>query len=187
MAKRGKGIALVSLGCALLIAAGGWLLYNVAEDRNAGQQAATILDKLDDAGLNADETNNKPVVLVDGETFCGRVRIDKLGVELPVYDEWSYARLKSAPCRYTGGIDTNDMIIAAHNYQSHFGELHKLAIGDEITFIDAYGQTHWYEVRERTTLDGTAVSDMRAGGWDFTLFTCTRSGEQRVTIRCEKQ
>lgn len=175
------------IGCVLLLTASGWYVYNTIEDNHAGQQADAILDMFDDKQNDIDETKNDPVIVVEGDAFCGKVIIDKLGVELPVYDEWNYTRLKAAPCRYTGGIDTNDIIIAAHNYKSHFGTLNKLKNGDEVEFIDAYGTSHLYEVRELITLDGTAVSDMRSGGWDFTLFTCTKGGEQRVTVRCERK
>lgn len=184
MARRNKGVAFLLIGCILLLVAGGWWVYNLAEDHGAGQQAAQILSKFDEQ--SAEVSDNEALITVDGEAFCGKVMIEKLGVALPVYDEWDYTRLKTAPCRYMGGVDTGDMIIAAHNYKSHFGTLDKLAIGDEITFIDTYGTAHTYAVRELALLDGTAVSDMQAGGWDFTLFTCTKSGEQRVTVRCEK-
>ncbi len=168
------------IGCVLLLIAGGCYIYNIVQDNNAGKQADAILDKFSNKQSDA-------VIMVDGDAFCGKVIIGKLSVELPVYDEWNYTRLKSAPCRYTGSVDTNDIIIAAHNYKSHFGSLNKLIIGDEVEFIDAYGKSHLYEVCEITTLDGTAVSDMQSGGWDFTLFTCTKGGEQRVTVRCESK
>ena len=168
------------IGCLLLFIAGGWYVYNIVEDNNAGQQAENILNKFDNK-------ENAPVIIVEGDAFCGKIIIENLGLELPVYDEWNYTRLKSAPCRYTGGIDTNDIIIAGHNYKSHFGTLNKLKIGDEVEFMDAYGKSHLYEVGELVILDGTAVSDMQSSGWDFTLFTCTVSGEQRVTVRCKRK
>lgn len=108
------------------------------------------------------------------------------GVELPVFDEWNYKRLKTAPCRYTGSVFADDMIIAAHNYKSHFGTLNKLKSGDKVTFIDPYGTAHRYVVSQLITLDGTSVTDMQAGDWDFTLFTCTKGGAQRVTVRCSR-
>ena len=174
------------IGCLLLFIAGGWYIYNITEDKNAGNQAVDILNKLDNVqNTNAEE--NTSVITVEGDDFCGKVIIKTLGVELPIYDEWNYNRLKSAPCRYTGSIATNDIIIAAHNYKSHFGTLNKLKIGDEVEFIDPNGDLHLYEVCELITLDGTAVSDMQAGDSDLTLFTCTKSGEQRVTVRCNRK
>ena len=204
MLKRNKGVVFLSIGCILILIACGWYVYNIVEDKNAGQYASEILNEFDEAQNEKTDKNapvinefdeaqnektdkNAPVLTVDGDAFCGKVIIEKLSVELPVYDEWNYTRLKSAPCRYTGSVDTNDIIIAAHNYKSHFGSLNKLIIGDEVEFIDAYGKSHIYEVCEITTLDGTAVSDMQSGGWDFTLFTCTKGGEQRVTVRCKRK
>lgn len=184
MARKNKGVALLLVGLVFLLVAGGWYCYNLVEDKNAGKQALDILTKIDDAQDNNDIS---PVITVGGDAFCGKVIIEKLNVELPVYNELSYARLKKAPCRYIGGVDTNDMIIAAHNYKSHFGSLKKLKTGDEIQFVDAYNKTHVFVVSELITLDGTAVSDMQSGGWDFTLFTCTKGGEQRVTVRCDRK
>lgn len=181
-----RGIAFLVVGALLLLAACGWCLYNFAEDDKAGKQAEELLLKLDDQKTIQTEDTTSPVVVVDGETFCGRVIIKKLNIELPVYDEWDYKRLKSAPCRYVGSVETDDIIIAAHNYKSHFGNLKQLASDDEILFVDIMGKEYKYAVKEIIALDGTAVTDMKAGDWDFTLFTCTKGGKQRITVRCEK-
>lgn len=173
-------------GLALILAAAGWYTSNIWEDKQAGEQALDLLDKLTEYQPTDTEQGSVSVIVVDGDAFCGRVIISKLGIELPVFEEWNDARLKEAPCRYSGSISTDDMIIAAHNYKSHFGNLKSLQTGDEIVFIDAYGSEHRYEVKELVTLDGSAVTDMKSGEWDFTLFTCTKGGEQRVTVRCDK-
>ena len=183
MTPKSRGTIFLFLGIVLLLIAGGWYLCNIIEDKNAGQMSNEILKN-----FNTEQSvEDLPVITVDGDEFCGKVIIDKLNVELPVYNEWNYTRLKTAPCRYTGSIDTNDIIIAAHNYKSHFGNLKKLQNGDEILFVDAFGVTHKFTVCEVAVLDGTAVSDMCSGEWDFTLFTCTKGGEQRVTVRCEQK
>ena len=183
---RNKGLVFLLVGCVLLLVAGGWYVFNIVQDNNAGQQATEILNKMNDVQSNVEKNDDiTPVITVDGDTFCGKLVIDKLNVELPVYNEWDYTRLKSAPCRYAGTVATNDIIIAAHNYKSHFGNLNKLQTGDEIMFIDACGTRHGFLVKAVTTLDGTAVTDMKAGEWDFTLFTCTKGGKQRVTVRCD--
>lgn len=200
MKRKNKGILLIVIGALLLSTAGGWYLFNVADDRHAGQKAqallrqydgaqsipsnSTVADTAEQERTAAEEVN--PVIAVDGEAFCGKIVIDALSVELPVYDQWSYPRLKSAPCRYAGSTLENNLIIAAHNYKSHFGSLDQLGIGDTVVFTDVYGTSHLYRVEKLVTLDGSAVEDMHAGGWDFTLFTCTKSGEQRITVRCKR-
>ncbi len=186
MSRKNRGIVFLLIGCMLLLIACGWYIYNIVEDNYAGQQAEELLNKLNDKQKDTEKTNDS-VIIVEDDAFCGKIIIEKLSVELPVYDEWNYTRLKSAPCRYTGSINTNDIVIAAHNYKSHFGSLNKLKNGDEVEFIDAYGKSYMYEVCELKTLDGTAVSDMKSGGWDFTLFTCTKGGKQRVTVRCVRK
>ena len=151
MAKRSKGVVFLSIGFLLLLIAGGWYIFNTVEDENAGKQAAEILSKFETVQsivpTDPDETENTgPVIKVDGDAFCGKVVIEKVDIELPIYDEWNYDRLKSAPCRYTGHIATNDMIIAGHNYRSHFRNLKYVKVGDKVTFIDAYGIAHDYVV-----------------------------------------
>lgn len=181
-----RGLIFLVIGLLLIFVAGGLYVYNIVEDNNAGKSATDLLEKIEKQQTEQDNTEESPVIIVEGDAFCGTVIITKLGIKLPVFDEWDYTRLKTAPCRYTGGIDTNDIIIAAHNYKSHFGNLNRLRIGDEISFVDAYDTQHRYSVKEITTLDGTAVTDMKSGEWDFTLFTCTKGGEQRITVRCQR-
>jgi len=182
-----RGFIFLCIGLLLLLTASGWYIYNIVEDNNAGAKAAQLLDIIKEKQPEQNNPTDSPKIIVDGNAFCGRIAINKLGIELPIFDEWDYKRLKTAPCRYSGSINTNDIIIAAHNYKSHFGNLKQLQIGDEIIFIDPYGSAHYYITKEIVTLDGTAVTDMKSGDWDFTLFTCTKGGEQRVTVRCEKK
>ncbi len=186
--KRLRGMGFLGIGILLLLSAGGWYISNVLEDKKAGAYVDTVISKMDEEVFkeNTSNTDDIPTIAVDGELYCGRVVIEKLSIELPVFEAWNYKKLKKAPCRYVGNIDTNDMIIAAHNYRSHFGELKSLQIGDMIDFWDAEGEVHQFTVKEMVLLDGSAVEDMTSGEWDFTLFTCTKGGKQRVTVRCER-
>ena len=121
---------------------------------------------------------------VDGQKYIGVLRIPDLSLELPVISNWSYPNLKNAPCRYAGSAYMNNMVIAAHNYNSHFGHLKDLSPGDEVTFTDVDGNVFQYEVSAIEILSPLAVEEMTNGDWDLTLFTCTVSGQSRVTVRC---
>jgi sortase A len=125
-----------------------------------------------------------PVISIDGNDYIGVLDIPELDISLPVMSEWSYPKLKIAPCRYTGTIYMNNMVIAAHNYDSHFGRLKELQSGDSITFADTDGNLFYYEVTDMEVLEPTAIEDMKNSGYDLTLFTCTYGGKTRYTVRC---
>ena len=196
------------IGTALLLAALFLVLHNLHEDRQSGEQAENVLSQLveeipeetqeptvlvsESYDLYAEyEQPTEPVMetaVVDGMSYIGYLSIPDLNIELPVMADWSYPNLKTAPCRYTGNLYTDDLIIAAHNYASHFGKIGTLPIGAELIFTDVKGQKHEYAVCEIVQLPGTAVEDMQFGDdWDLTLFTCTLNGQSRVTVRAERK
>ena len=192
------GAGLLLIAAALALAA-----YNVIDAQRAARSAAQALEALsqttavsatdpeqasaDDApAYLADPEMPMPTVSFDGNDYIGRVDVPSLGLSLSVISEWSYPRLKIAPCRYTGSAYLDNLIIAAHNYSSHFGNLNRLNTGDTVTFTDVDGNQFTYAVSLIEDLPGTAIEEMQAGEWDLTLFTCTLGGRSRVTVRCER-
>ena len=125
-----------------------------------------------------------PTQKIDGNYYIGVLEIPSLGLELPVMSEWSYPRLRTAPCRYKGSVYSGDLIIAGHNYARHFSGIKRLNPGDEVRFTDADGNIFLYNVAELETLGGADVEKMRSGDWELTLFTCTYGGRSRVAVRC---
>ena len=97
---------------------------------------------------------------------------------------WNTADAKKAPCRYTGSVLTDDLIIAGHSYASHFGHLKRLKPGDEVIFTNAAGIVYRYQVADQELIRGTDIDSMQAGDWPLTLFTCNYGGTMRVTVRC---
>lgn len=125
-----------------------------------------------------------PETEIAGNLYIGTVSFPSLGNSLPVMSDWSYAKLELSPCRYSGSAYLDDMIIAAHNYPGHFGSLTELETGDAVFFADMAGNAFVYTVAEIRQLGADAVEEMEEGDWDLTLFTCTPSGERRLTVRC---
>lgn len=198
------------LGAVLLMTALFLVIHNIAEDKKSGELAKGVLGKLkkeipeytepvtnmsavEDYDLFA-EYEDKPVILemetleLDGNVYLGYINIPDINIELPVLAEWSYPNLKLSPCRYVGGVYTDDLIICAHNYTSHFGLIKNLHTDSEIIFTDVTGKEHQYRVISMEDLPGTAVEEMQFGDddWDLTLFTCTLGGQTRVTVRAAR-
>lgn len=150
-------------------------------DRAPVNQSASLED-IPDYILNP--SMDMPEIEIDGERYIGILEIPALGVSLPIMGTLSYPNLRIAPCRYTGTVYENNMVIAGHNYTAHFGGLKSLKQGDKVTFTDSDGNIFSYSVAELHVLEPTAIEEMQAGDWDLTLFTCTIGGAARVTVRC---
>lgn len=127
-----------------------------------------------------------PVITHEGVDYIGTLYVESLDLKLPVISEWSYPSLKKAPCRYTGSAYKDSLVIAAHNYQSHFGKLRNIEIGASIVFVDAEANRFEYRVVATEELFPSNVEDMISGEYDLSLFTCTIGGRTRFTVRCEK-
>lgn len=132
-----------------------------------------------------DPTMEMPTIQVDGHDYIGTIEIPALELSLPVMSQWSYSNLKLSPCRFEGSAYLDDLIIAAHNYRSHFGGLKNLAVGDDVVFTDVEGNVFRYKAAELETVDGNDLEALESGDWDLTLFTCTLARTTRVVVRCE--
>lgn len=189
--RRRAGTICILAGAALILAALSLFLWNRNEDRQAGKFAGAVLVKVEEAAED-DSAYPDPfdkemtVTMIDGYSYIGYLSVPTLGLELPVMADWSYPQLKLAPCRYYGSTKTDDLVIAAHNYAYHFGQLKNMNAGDAVFFTDMDGVVSSYEVAEVDILNPTAVEEMTDSGYALTLFTCTYGGKSRVTVRCDR-
>ena len=194
MRKASPGLICMVLGVVLLLAAGGLYAYNRFEDAHAGAEAQTVVadlqQKVETTTESAAESGpldpELPVVEIDGNEYVGEISIPAIGIDLPVMSEWSYPRLKIAPCRQFGSSRTDDLVIAAHNYESHFGKLSSLSEGDSVIFTDMDGIVNNYVVSKIEVLDPHSVEEVEHSGYALALYTCTYGGKTRVTVFCER-
>lgn len=184
------------LGTGFILAALCFYIFNRYEAHRAGVYAEEIQAQLKEAvsadgpaqeGAFIQEETALSGIEIDGSIYIGYLTIPTLELELPVMDDWDYKKLKVAPCRYYGSTATNDLVVAAHNYDRHFGRLGTLAIGDPVYFTDMSRRVFEYQVKEVTTMEASDVVEMTSGDYDLTLFTCTYGGKSRVAVRCERR
>lgn len=198
---RTKGTVLIALGLLLIAGSAGLAGFNLWQSAQAGETAARDLALLLDAEDTQTEPREEiliqsvpkveslpvpemPVTEVNGREYVGTVELPTIDRTLPVLNGWDSELLQIAPCRYAGSAYTGDLILMAHNYDSHFGRLKNLRIGDPVTFRDMAGNSFFYEVAVLETLKPEDTQQMEEGDWDLTLFTCTVGGKTRVTVRC---
>ena len=203
------GYICIVLGIVLLVVAAALIGYNGWEAQHAMEASDTVLSTIQQA---QNETPSEPAepsdlsdtfyedplfpfddapkemktVEIDGYDYIGTLSIPILGLELPVMSEVDYPRLKIAPCRQQGSVYTDDIVIAAHNYNSHFGKLRQLRSGDLLTFTDMNDEIHLYCVEAVEVLEPTAVDAVLNSPFDLVLYTCTYGGKNRVTVFCNR-
>ena len=207
--RKGIGICCIILGICCLIASVGLIAYNYWEEEHAQNSSQTILqdvretilintreESISEEGISEDGARDESVEIpvdvslemlttqVYGYECIGILSVPVLELELPVLTDWSYAKLKIAPCHYFGSYYEKDFVIAAHNYPSHFGRLSELQPKDLILFTDISGTVYCYEVVLLETLPANATEAMITSGFDLSLYTCTPGGANRVTVRC---
>ena len=189
------GLLLMLFGALLMIASMVLYLHNVREDREAGERAQQVVEQMKPSPtpipmVEVSPTpkppkTTMPVVEIDGTGYIGYVAIPTLEIELPVMSDWSYEKLRVTPCRHAGATFTEDLVIAAHNYDQHFGGLKNLQIGDSVTFTDMDGDVFSYQVALVETVAPTAVEQVLESEYALVLYTCTYGGKTRVAVFCD--
>ena len=206
----------MAVGAALILSALVLLLHNRYADARAGREAETLLASVEaaissQAAAEQEKTRPRgqetrptgeengteptaaealdpemPVAMLEGYGYVGYVEIPALGLKLPVMSDWDYTRLEIAPCRQFGSSRKDDLVIAAHNFESHFGRLKEMSVGNTVTFTDMAGIVNTYRAEMIETLSPKDVDAVQNSGYDLVLYTCTRDGQERVAVFCNR-
>lgn len=151
----------------------------------ATETAGPTVDPIPEAPAYAGD-REMPVTELDGEAYIGYLELPTLGLSLPVMSEWSYPRLQVAPCRYYGSVYDDSLVLLAHNYKRHFGDIKNLHEGDPVQFIDAEGNIYRYVVVGQERLTREERQRLLSHDSDLSLVTCTYGGSYRVVVRLDR-
>ena len=203
--KSKTGKRLLAAGAVCLAAAAALFVYNIISDSYAGSYSHRIVNEMTEY-ISQQKTDREPdsssvsssdnsqarkgissVFSSDGCDYIGYLTIPSLELELPVASSWSYDRLNLTPCRYSGSLVTRDLVIAGHNYDSHFGRIGSLSEGSEVIFTNVMGDSFHYVTVLTESLSPDETVRMTCSGYDLSLFTCNLMGTERVTVRCRKR
>lgn len=205
MKRKRLGNILIAFGVFLLLSASALILYNVIQDKNSGEKSNEVLKKLSEqisaesvvedsseSDIIPDKKPQKikepPEKLIDDKLYMGIITIPAINLELPVVSRWNFDDMAIAPCRYSGTLGGNDLIIAGHNYNAFFKNLDKLNSGDKVILTLCDSRVFEYEVCQTELIGGYDLPSMikKDDSWDMTLFTCTWSGYSRVAVRTKR-
>ncbi len=197
-----KGYLLISLGTIFIIIAASLLYYNL----NLEKEAKTVADRIVPEIIKEIKTNqgksdaviqpasqtesvqhktNEKYLELNSKKYMGILTFPSLGLELPILASYVYKDLMTAPCCYSGN-PAGYMVIAAHNFKAHFGNIYKLSKGDTILFTDIEGNVTQYKVMLQKEVNVEDIDKFFDMHYDLTLITCNYLGNKRVMVGCEK-
>lgn len=151
---------------------------------------AQVLVEAEDDPLSPTVPQMVPVrnemLMIQGDLYIGVLEYGDY--TLPIYMDYSMQNLLSAPCAYAGSLSTNDLVIAGHNYQSHFWDLQYLSPGSTLKITNPNGKVYRYEVVVKETLHESQLTTLLdRAQWDLTLFTCSfPDSNNRIVLRCNR-
>jgi len=191
---------LIAVGSLAILTAGGLFAYNTYSEKEAAEfsvaQAEVLLSYIEEKEEKPEEqfiedavtgaVKKEWVYTINGTAYIGVLSIPGLRLSLPVNSEWSYPALKRTPCRFSGDIESDTLVIAAHNYRQHFANISRLVPGESVKFTDADGAVHLYKVMLIEIVEPERTREVMYSGYDLTLFTCTYGGTARVVVRCAR-
>jgi len=198
--KKTFGAVCMAIGALLIAGALSLFIYNLAEADRAEKFSIQAVSQLKSV-ISDNENQNAPSVFepgttteqrsmaeleIDGYSYIGYLSIPSQSLELPVISQWDYDKLQVAPCRYSGSISEKNLVLIAHNYSSHFGNLDQLEFEDEVRFTDAEGGATYYRVVSIDVVPPASAEEVTAGNSDLALVTCTYSGKTRLVVYCDE-
>ena len=167
MRTKKKGVFLMAVGLLMIAGGIGIAVWNMRSETAANEASTQALEQImtempekktvPTPGLTPENIEDIPTVdeveipdyilnpdmdmpetTVNGRNYIGTLDIPALGLSLPIISNWSYPALTVAPCRFMGSPYKDDLIIAAHNYACHFGQLKNLSEGSSVIFTDIF-------------------------------------------------
>lgn len=188
-----KSKILIIIGAIMLIIAGGITGYNIYSDLYSKSVCNEIKAQIDihlekeqvwEEKYKENQITEMPTINIKGKDYIGILEIDRVDLSVPIISELTMSNLYTSPCRYTGSVYSNDLVLGGHSYVSTFGKLHKVIQGDEVLLTDIDGNKFIYEVKDVEIIQPTEVEYLTESDWDLSLFTCTYSGQTRLVVRC---
>lgn len=189
MNKFSKYLIILGILCILLSIT--LYIKNKYQELDTGKKSKEILDIIE-TKINVNDkeeikSNTEDLVLnISGYDYIGVISIPSLNIKLPIMRETDYDRLAISPCKYYGNINTNDLVLCAHDYVNQFGKISNLKEDDIVIITDVLGNNYVYKVVLTEELNPTDITNMIDSPFDLTLYTCSYGALKRITVRCNR-
>lgn len=125
-----------------------------------------------------------PVLQLEGEDFCGLLKVPSYGVTLPVGSEWDDGSIAAYPRRFWGSAYDRSLVIGGSDRKGQFDFCARLDIGDKVRVTDMEGTCFSYEVVRIDRKKQLDAETLLENQWDLTLFTQESDSRNYILVGC---
>lgn len=189
--KNKKIISIISitLGAILVIASIGLLVYSMRgyeiDTNNAIVQIEKLLPKITQSVPQEKGNNAMSSMEIDGESYVALLEMDMYKFKMPVRSVWDEKAVEAVPCRYSGSIYNNSLVIAATDAEGQMDFVNSVNTGDRLTVTDMRGEQFSYKVVKVENSNTATDEELNTDEFDLTIFVEYSGPTDYLFIRCD--
>lgn len=189
--KRYQKIAgyIIFSGIIMIFSAFAILIYSRVYSRNASRKIIQVNKKIHavmpeiTSGIWQEQSDMRmQSAEIDGTDFIGLLEIPVCNMEFPVCNSCDNKNVRIFPCRYTGSIYDESLIIGDISINGQFSFMNQLPYGTEILFTDMDGYQYHYSVCDIIHADSLEADKIRFNQYDLTIFFRNRIFSDEYTV-----
>ena len=182
----------VLLGVVLLLVAGAVMLVDGVSAKQSEKDAAQILEKTQtmmpqsmDRVPEERGNNTMASMEIDGVNVIGVLSFTGYGRTLPLAGSWDTGLVSSMPCRFTGSIYDESLIIGAVDGENQLPFAARMEVGDQIVLTDMEGGRYTYRVSAIHHARSATLEKLQEGDYPLTIFVKDSNTSEYLLIRCQ--
>lgn len=179
------------LGFILILASLALLLFSRFYAGHAKSGAENLTNQIESLlpprtpGVPEEYTNpDMPVLQVEGQDFVALVDFPAYGVTLPVGSVWKAQTIYSYPCRFSGSVYSDTLVIGGMDQPGQFDFFTRMDQGDKICVTDMIGREFSFIV-DRIDRSGSAEADrLDTDAYALEIFVRDAYSMDYIILRC---
>ena len=189
--KNKKIISIISitLGAILVIASIGLLVYSMRgyeiDTNNAIVQIEKLLPKITQSVPQEKGNNAMSSMEIAGESYVALLEMDMFKFKMPVRSVWDEKAVEAVPCRYSGSVYNNTLVIASTDEKGQMDFVNNINTGDRLNLTTMRGEQFSYKVVKVENSNTATAEELNTDEFDLTIFVEYSGHTDYLFIRCE--
>ena len=145
--------ALTCVGIVLILSAVGLLVFSKISISRAHDNAQKIVSEMyslmpevTDGAPDERANPSMPMLQLDGKNFVGIIEVPQFGTRLPIYGKWERSQVTKYPCRYTGSVYSDVLVIGGSDNEGQLDFVKEISNDDSVYITDTTGIRYKYTV-----------------------------------------